>query len=82
MPSAQILNACGLAIGLIAALLMYFCPPTLKAYAEDGALITGFVDRPSARGLRINTVRSACSKLAPLLLGASFLLQLTALYHA
>ena len=78
MPPTWILNATGLCIGVVAALLMFYYPPMLPRYTRDGRRLTKFVDKPTEQGRRIARRQARYSTIAPLMLALSFLLQLLA----
>ena len=78
MSTVSDLNAVGLFIGMVAAMLMYYCPPRVTLYTEKGEPYGGFVGNPTERGKTLGKWQAALSKAAPCLLALAFLLQFAA----
>ena len=78
MKTAVVLNVIGLFIGLVAAILMYYCPPRVTQYTENGEPPINFVGNATGEGKRRGTWQLRLSRVAPCLLAVAFLLQLIA----
>ncbi len=78
MSATSVLSAVGLFIGLVAAILMYYCPPRISLYTEKGEPYGGWVGNPTEKGKVYGWWQVALSKAAPWLLALAFFLQLVA----
>ena len=78
MPTAWVINAVGLAISTIAAVLMYYFPPSVILYTEKGEPHINFVGNSTEKGRRWGKWQLYLSKAAPWLLAFGFFLQLIA----
>jgi hypothetical protein len=78
MDASWFLNVAGLVLTTIAAALMYYFPPRVEQYTDEGAREVAFVNSATAEG-KVRAKRNQCmSKLAPAMLVVGFLLQLVA----
>jgi hypothetical protein len=55
MKTAVVLNVIGLFIGLVAAILMYYFPPRVTLYTENGEPPINFVGNATGEGKRRGT---------------------------
>ena len=68
-----------LCIGVVAALLMTFVPPSVSHYTKEGGGVISFFNAPTTKGKFWGQLQWFLSSLGPTLLGVSFLLQLLAI---
>jgi hypothetical protein len=73
-------NVAGLAIGTLAAVLMYYFPPRVRMYTEKGEAIVSWIGAPTEEGKRLGKWQAFLAKAAPVLLGLAFFLQLVAAF--
>jgi len=81
MPSMKVswwLNMFGLAVGMVAALLMYYFPPRVQIYTETGSGALTLTNQPTDKGKRVGKRQAFLAKAAPIALTLSFALQLSA----
>jgi hypothetical protein len=72
------MNVLGLCIGVIAAVLMYYFPPRVIAYTENGAQVFTWTNEPTPEGKQHAAWQTRVSRAAPWLLALGFVLQLLA----
>jgi hypothetical protein len=77
--TARCLNLTGLGIGLLAALIITFVPPSVRRYTKEGAGIFHFTVDPTKTTKMLGRIQWLLSYLGPALLVVSFLLQFIAL---
>jgi len=72
------LNIFGLAVGIAAALLMYYFPLRVQIYTETGSGVFTWTNQPTEKGKRIGKRQAFLAKAAPITLTLSFTLQFSA----
>lgn len=77
--AARRLYVWALCVGVVAALLMTFFPPSITRYAGEGGGVHILFGAPAARASSGAQLQWFLSYLGPVLLGGSFLLQLLAI---
>ena len=80
MTMVSFLNISGLLVGFVAAVLMYYFPPRITVYTEEGAPHVFWIGEATEEGRRKGKHQRGLSKAAPLLLATAFLLQLMAAF--
>ena len=76
------LNIAGLVLSTGAALLMYFYPPRIETYTEDGRRIVDWVGEPTEEGKARGRWQLRLAKFSPLLLALGLSLQIPAAWVA
>lgn len=76
MTCIKLLSLLGLLFGVISSALMYYFPPTVTVYTEDGDQHVNWITGNTSEENRRKAKRQIIfSKIAPVLLGMSFVLQ-------
>jgi hypothetical protein len=78
-PWSVIVSGLGLVLGTIAAGLMFWFPPSLASYTEEGQRHAAFVHPSTEEGRRIGRRQAKLSWLGPLMLALGFILQAAAM---
>ena len=73
-----LLNLIGLALTVAAAFVMWYFPPRMKYFTEDGAQVVTWTNNPNQGNACLGRMQARLSKWAPFILGVGFLLQLPA----
>lgn len=72
---SSILGLIAAAVGVIAAMLMFFYPPIVQIYTNEGAAIVAVVNQATPEGAKRGRRQSFMRMLGPWLLAGSFALQ-------
>jgi len=78
MSYSWLLNVVGLVISTIAAALMFYFPPRVQMYTEEGAAVFTWTNAPTEKGKAIGKRQIHLAKVGPFLLILGFFLQLVA----
>lgn len=76
MALVAILNLIGLTLTVVAALLMWYFPPRVASYNENGAQFVQWTNAPKPEKVKVGKLHARLARFAPLVLALGFLLQL------
>jgi len=80
MSAAWFLNVFGLVLSTIAAGIMFYYPPRVRAFTETGAETISWLNNPNPKNAAVGKRQIFFGKVGPALLGIGFLLQLSAAF--
>ena len=73
-----LLNLTGLALTVTAAFVMWYFPPRMKYFTEDGAQVVTWTNNSDQGNARLGRMQTRLSKWAPFILGIGFAFQIPA----